>query len=350
MTADSAMLAAYVETVPGLEEVAWLEVRRRFPRAQFSQFLYARDECGIVAFAVPAEARELFTLRTAESIFLTASLMPKTTRGYRDLHQLREQMERSGDVGRAVNAMSRYRRRQVGSYRLLVRTYGKHEYDRQDVRRAVIQSLDQLYPGWERVQQDPDVECWANVLGSSILLGLRLPPPRDRAHPDTSPGAIPSSVAAALALLAEPQESDRFLDPFYDGGAIIAARAQYPAGLLLGGAPTVGELRSTASTIAAANAHRVCWNADHLPLPAAALNKVATRFPPLGPSVTGADYATWLQEMQRVLQSGAQAVVLTRDFESFKDAVRHARALAIRSGYSVTISGEWGRIYILHRD
>lgn len=344
------MLSAYAETVPGLEEVAWLEVRRRFPRAQFSQFLFARNERGIVVFTLPAEPDELFDLRTADSIFLTAAFLPKTSRGYRDLHQLRQQMESTGDVGRAVNAFSRYRRRQVRSYGLTVRTYGKHEYDRRDVRRAVIQAIDQLYPDWERVSQDPDVECWANVLGSSILLGLRLPAPRDQARSETPGGAVSSSVAAGLALLSDPQDHDRFLDPFFDGGAIINARAAYPAALLLGGAPEIRELQSASPQTATTEQRRICWDPARLPLPDAALNKVATRFPSLPASAVQARFVAWLREMQRVLQSGGQAVVLTRDFEPFKDAVRQVPALAIRSGYSLTVSGEWGRIYILHRD
>lgn len=349
MSSTPTLLAAYVETVPGLEEVAWLEVRRRFSGAQFTQFLFARDERGIAAFDVPAAPTDLFDLRTVESIFLTVAFLPKTTRGFRDLHRLKDQMQSSGDVGRAVNAYSRYRRRQVYSYRLIVRTYGKQEYDRRAVRRAVIQSLDQLYPDWERVQDEPDVELWANVLGSSILLGLRLPPPRDRARPQPEPGAMPTSVASALVLLTDPQDSDHFLDPFFDGGAVVSARSAHPARLLLGGASDPRRLETQAFQVGSSLPLLTNWDAAHLPLPAAALDRVATRFP-YHPASTVLDYyVPWLRELQRVLQPGAQVVVLTRAFESFKDAIRQAPALEIRGGYSVTIAGEWGRIYLLQR-
>ncbi|HZD11323.1 MAG TPA: hypothetical protein VE553_08275 [Candidatus Binatia bacterium] len=349
MTAKGAPLAAYLETAPGLEEVAWLEVRQRFPHAQFSQFLFARDERGIAAFDVAAAPSELLALRTAESIFLTGSLLPKTTRGYRDLRQLREQMVGSGDFGRAVNAFSRYRRRQVRSYRLIVRTYGKHEYDRQAVRRAVLQALEHLYPEWQRVQEDPDLELWANVLGSSILIGLRLPLPAAR-QASLLPGILPSSVAEALVLLSEPQADDRFLDPFFDGGAVIAARSAYPARLLLGGAPSQAELAGVQPTGRAVSPPALAtWHGAHLPLPAHAVNKVATRFPVAPAADVTARYATWLSELQRVLQPGSNAVVLTRAFEQFKSAIREAPHLEIRGGYSVTVSGEWGRIYLLLR-
>jgi hypothetical protein len=60
-------------------------------------------------------------------------------------------------------------------------------------------------------------------------------------------------------------------------------------------------------------------------------------------------YVPWLRELQRVLQPGAQVAILTRAFEPFKDAIRQVPALEIRGGYSVTIAGEWGRIYLLQR-
>lgn len=347
MADKTSRLQAYVETVPGLEEVAWLEVRNRFPRAQFREFLFARDERGIAVFDVPARPSDLLALRTVESIFLTGAFLSNTTRGYRDLRQLREQMVASGDFGGAVNALSRHRRRQVRTYRLIVRTYGKQEYNRQDVRRAVIQAVEHIYPDWERVQEDPDLELWANVLGSAILIGLRLASPSSSRQP-SSPGVLPASVAEALVLLSDPQRDDHFLDPFFDGGAIVAARSVQPARLLLAGARESSELTVLPSGGSSGTAV-VLWDGDRLPLPDAAVNKVATRFPLAPVADVTRRYATWLREMQRVLRPGAGAVVLTRAFEQFKDAIRQAPHLEVRSGYSVTISGEWGRIYLLQR-
>lgn len=340
-------LSVYVETVPGLEEVAWIEVRRRFPKARFSELLYARDERGIAVFDVTAAPDELFNLRTIESVFLTGAFMSKTTRGYRDLHQLREDMVSSGDFGAAVNSYVRYRRRQVNSYRLIVRTYGKHEYNRQDVRRAVVQAIDQLYPEWERVQDDPALEVWANVLGSSILVGLRLPPPSGWPPPAPA-GMLPSSVAEALVLLSEPRPDDIFLDPFSSGAARV--RSAQPARLVLDGlqsAPASATSYTGDGTVAQLAHARV--DAARLPLAGGAINKIATRFPPSPADQITRQYNQWLLELQRVLRPGGDAVVLTRAFEQFKNAIRQAPRLEIRSGFSVTVSGEWGRIYILQR-
>lgn len=339
-------LSVYVETVPGLEEVAWLEVRRRFPKARFSDLLFARDERGIAAFDVATTPSELFTLRTIESVFLTGAFLSKTTRGYRDLHRLREDMIGSGNFGGAVNSYVQYRRRQANSYRLIVRTYGRHEYNRQDVRRAVVQAIDHLYPEWERVQDDPELEIWANVLGSSILVGLRLPPPSG--WPPTAPaGALPASVAEALVLLSEPRPDDIFLDPFSSGAA--RARIAQPARLVLD-----GQMPSQRSAVAqndatGARLTQIQWDATQLPLAAGAADKIATRFPLSPADQVTRQYNDWLLELQRVLRPGGDAVVLTRAFEQFKNAIRQTPHLEIRSGFSVTVSGEWGRIYLLQR-
>lgn len=340
-------LSVYVETVPGLEEVAWIEVRRRFPKARFSELLFARDERGIAVFDVTAAPDDLFKLRTIESVFLTGAFLSKTTRGYRDLHRLRDDIISSGDFGGAVNSFVRYRRRQVSTYRLLVRTYGKHEYNRQDVRRAVVQAIDQLYPQWERVQDDPTLEIWANVLGSSILVGLRLPPPSGWPPPAPA-GALPASVAEALVLLSEPRPDDIVLDPFSSGAARV--RSTQPARLILAGLqsraerPPTNHDEDTAAPLAPTQ-----LDAVRLPLAAGTVNKIVTRFPPSPADQVARQYNEWLLELQRVLRPGGDAVVLTRAFEQFKNAIRQTPRLEIRSGFSVTVSGEWGRIYILQR-
>jgi hypothetical protein len=51
-----------------------------------------------------------------------------------------------------------------------------------------------------------------------------------------------------------------------------------------------------------------------------------------------------------VLQPGGRAVILTTEFEQFKDAIRDYPALTILGGYSTMIRDRWGRIYTVRRD
>jgi len=347
---EGALVPVYVETPPGLEEVAWLEIRDRFPGAVFGHFLFARDERGVVVFRFPGDLRDLFSLRTVNGAFLAAAFMDKeeVSRGYRDLHQMREQLAETGDFGRAVNLLTRFRRRQPSTYRVVVRTYGQHEYNRQDVRRALLQVVEPLYPAWRRVQAEADVELWANVFGSNILVGLRLPG-RFPSRPTRGEG-VPPQVAAALVHLTGAEGDDRFLDPLCGAGEVLAERAAVASGRwLLGGAEEAAAVRAAHGRLGSGVA--LCrWDGAALPLVTASVDKVATHLPAVPEMGLGGRYDAWLGEMARVLRPGGGAVVLTQAYELFKSAIREHPSLRILGGYSVTVEGRWGRIYTLQRD
>ena len=332
-------IPCYVETLPGIEEVAWLEIRARFPQDDFGAFLFAKDERGVVYFTHDGPLQDLFSLRTITGAFLAAAYIEKASRGYRDLRRLRERLAGSGDLGRAVNSYTRLRRRQPHTYRLVVRKYGRHEYDRNDLRQAMVRTVETLYPGWQRVQKDADVELWANLFGSSLLVGLRL----RGAGPQVDEGRLPAPLAATLVLLTEPAGDDVFLDPLCEDGATLAERARSgPGRLLLGGEQTAAALAAAQENIGERVA-LVRWDAARLPLAASSAAKIATRFPP-SPAVDG-----WLAEMARVLRPQGRAVVLTREYELFKDVIRRHPSLQIRGGYSTIVKGEWARIYIVEK-
>ena len=346
MTQEQTPIPCYLETAPGLAEVAWLEIRRRFPQAKFGEFLFAKDENGIVLFTHQGDPADLFVLRMSEALFLNASYMEDVARGYRDLRRLRERLIQSGDLGRAVNAFTRHRRSQPTSYQVIVRKYGQHEYGRRDVRETILGAVETLYPEWQGKQDNADMEIWANVIGSNLLVGVRLPEQAGHRQRPAAVAGVRPSIAAAAILLTEPEAADRFLDPRCVGGALLAERVDAgPVSLALGGdaAPVAV---TTARRQAGPTAAVYRWQPDALPLAAASVNKIATLFP----AAPGGAYARWLGEVQRVLQPGGRAVILTPGFEAFKDAIRAHPSLTILGGYSTTIRERWGRIYIVRRD
>lgn len=324
----------YLETAPGLEEVAWLEIRRRLPQVEHVAFLYAKDQHGIVVFRYAGDPADLFTLRTAEALYLLVAYLPNLSRGYRDLRELSERMTRSGDLAGAVNRYSRIRRRRPQTYQLIARKYGQHEYGRKQFRQAVADSLDQINPDWQRIQKDADVEIYAGVYGSTILVGLLLPFP---------PGHRVSAPQAAAILLAQPEPEGRFLDPWCAEGEILMERQQAgPARLLLGGAESPEQAAQAKAALGGGAA--VCiWRPDALPLAPASSDAVASHWP----EAPRATYVAWLQELARVLHREGRAVILAPAYDLFREALRSVPALQIERGYSARLGDRWGRIYIV---
>lgn len=324
----------YLETAPGLEEVAWLEIRRRFPQAEHVAFLYAKDQHGIVVFRYRGDPASLFALRMAESLYLLVAYLPELSRGFRDLRALPDRILRTGDLGAAVNRLSRLRHRRPQTYQLIARKFGQHEYGRKEFRLAVARTLDQYAPDWQRVQKDADVEIYAGAYGSTMLVGLRLPPPAGREV---------NAQQAAAVLLAQPGTGARFLDPQCGNGAILQERQQAgPARLLLGGSAELAEsVRAQAELGTGAS---ICvWQPGALPLAAKSIDNVASLWPEAPRTI----YVSLLQELDRVLRHQGRAVILAPAYDLFREAIRSVPTLQIERGYSARIGERWGRIYIV---
>lgn len=80
----------YAQTMPGVEEIAWLEIRRRLKDAHFQRYLFAKEQNGIVVFDYPGPAAELLRLRTTEDVFMQIAYHNDLTRLRRDLKGIHE--------------------------------------------------------------------------------------------------------------------------------------------------------------------------------------------------------------------------------------------------------------------
>ncbi len=355
----------YAQTMPGVEEIAWLEIRDRLKNATFRRYLFAKEQNGIVVFDYPGPAADLLTLRTTEDVFMQIAYHDELTRLRRDLRGIHELIATSEPFGRAVNDYLRVRRFSAPpSYRVISRQYGKFEYSRKDLTATVWRSLKQRYPRWTPVADDAQVEFWANLLGSTFLLGARLTDRTMRHRFERRvelPAALRPSVAAAMVFLTNPRADDVFLDPMAGSGTILYERMQAgPFGHLLGGdiepervdAARKNLRGSRKKPAAGSNQPDIRqWDARQLPLEDASVDKVATNLP-FGKQLRGAQtpaklYPPVLAELQRVVRPGGRIVLLTSEFDLIKEEVRKLPRLTITTGYSVAVLGVWGRIYII---
>ena len=355
----------YAQTMPGVEEIAWLEVRDRLKTAAFQRYLFAKEQNGIVVFDYPGPAQDLLRLRTTEDVFSQIAYYDDLTRLRRDLRTIGELIEKSEGVGRAVNDYLRIRRFSAPpTYRVISRQYGKFEYTRKDLTAVIWRALKARYPRWTPVADDAQVEFWANELGSQFLLGARLSDRTMRHRFERKvelPAALRPSVAAAMVWLTEPQPGEVFLDPMCGSGTILYERLQAgPAGRVLGGDIEPERVDAARKNVrgsrrkpgASDNAPDIRqWDARKLPLEDASVDKVATNLP-FGKQLRASEqpaklYPPVLAELERVVRPGGRIVLLTSEYDLIKETVRQRPRLTITTGYSVAVLGTWGRIYII---
>ncbi len=355
----------YAQTMPGVEEIAWLEIRRQLKDAHFVRYLFAKEQNGIVVFEYPGAAADLLRLRTTEDVFMQIAHHDELTRLRRDLRGLRELIASSDGFGRAVNDYLRVRRFSAPpTYRVISRQYGKFEYSRKELTETVWRSLKQRYPRWTPVADDAQVEFWANLLGSTLLLGARLSDRTMRHRFERKvelPAALRPSVAAAMVFLTDPQPDDIFLDPMAGSGTILYERLQAgAAGRVLGGDIDPERVEAARKNVRsgrkkpggrASTLDIRQWDARHLPLEDGSIDKVATNLP-FGKQLRGAQtpaklYPAILAELQRVVRPGGRIVLLSSEYDLIKEEVRKLPRLSITTGYSVAVLGVWGRIYIV---
>lgn len=355
----------YAQTMPGVEEIAWIEIRDRLPNATFQRYLFAKEQNGIVVFDYPGPAADLLKLRATEDVFMQIAWHDDLTRLRRDLRGIHDLIATSDSFGRAVNDYLRVRRFSTQpTYRVISRQYGKFEYSRKDLTATVWRSLKQRYPRWTPVADDAQIEFWANLLGSTFLLGARLSDRTMRHRFERKvelPAALRPSVAAAMVFLTNPQPDDIFLDPMAGSGTILYERMQ--AGKfdrLLGGDIDQERVDAARKNVRGSRKKPAPgdpqpdirqWDARKLPLEDASIDKVATNLP-FGKQLRGSQtpaklYPPILAELQRVVRPGGRIVLLTSEYDLIKEEVRKLPRLTITTGYSVAVLGVWGRIYII---
>ncbi len=355
----------YVQTMPGVEEIAWLEIRERYPGASFGEYLYAKDQNGILVFEYAGDMGDLLQLRTAEDVFLLALSKERISRGRENLSQITGMFAKGEPFGRAVNELLRWRRFSgPPTYRVISRKYGQHQYRRKDMESAVYQGVQSRYPRWRPVEDGGQVEIWVNLLGSHLLVGLRLSDRtmRHRFNKKVElPASLRPSMAAAMVHLSDPQPDDIFLDPMCGSGTILLERMHAgPYEKILGGDIDETRVSATEKNLPTRRKGRKGqkisirqWDARNLPLEDAAVGKLVTNLP-FGKQIGSkskleALYGDLFSELARVVVPGGRLILLSSEYDLIKQQMRQQPHLEIMTGYSVATLGTWGRIYVVKR-
>ncbi len=354
----------YAHTMPGLEEVAWIEIRSRLDRASFEGTKTLGDKNGFAFFRYAGQPADLLKLHTVEDVFFLVARIPKVAWGREGLAQIQQLISRDRFLDAGLRLHGQVARRADGrgsTFRVISRMAGgRQPYRRIDFQRAVEKALKKRLGGrWRAVREGEDVEIWVNLIGLDFVCGLRLSDARmrhreyKRAHVAAS---LRPSVAAAMVWLTEPQPEDVFLDPLCGAGTLLVERGRIERHmLLLGGDIDADALQAAAQNIGPRHKPRqlLMWDAGRLPLASASVDKVATNLP-FGKQVGSPRenrrlYRAVFREIDRLLRVQGRAVVLSSETGLIKDTLKQLKELQIVRGHSVTILGQRARVYVVER-
>ncbi|HJU12520.1 MAG TPA: methyltransferase domain-containing protein, partial [Candidatus Binataceae bacterium] len=217
-------------------------------------------------------------------------------------------------------------------YRVIARMAGEHHFRRVDVARAISRGIAEREDRvWRPSDAQADVEFWVTVIGSELILTIRLSDDRMR-HRDYKvahrPGSLRPSAAAALAHLSRPDSQDSVLDPFCGAGTILIERAHLARHRqLIGCDRDLEALAAARENIGPRykplELHR--WDAASIPLPDNSVNKIVTNLP-WGAAHGSHEqnrrlYPRVFQEFHRLIAPGGRMVILTAETRLMSDLV-----------------------------
>ncbi|MGQ9687140.1 MAG: methyltransferase domain-containing protein [Thiobacillaceae bacterium] len=350
--------------MPGIEGIAWREIHALSPDARNLGLRTAGNQNGLVLFDYPDDPRALLRLRTAEDVFFLAGWtkgIPADRTGLNAITQM-VQTAKYFDVGLGVHRLLRGTAKRRATFRVIARMEGgPHAYRRVDVQKAVEKGVLARYNyKWHVVQDDATLEVWVTLLGAEAICGLRLSD-RSMRHrgykAEHLPASLRPSVAAAMVLLSNPQPGDVFLDPMCGAGTILGERAAAaPYQALLGGDINRASVQACRANV---RPRRVPadireWDATHLPLPDAGVDKVVCNLP-FGKQVgTHAEnvelYPRYFAEMARVVRPGGRLVILTGEQALTERILSSSEAFRKREQFDVRVLGMAARILVIDRE
>lgn len=320
----------YVMTIPGLETLAFSEIRANITDAELVKF-----SRGITLFRTAAAPVDLLALRTTEDVFYALAHLKGLGHG-QDALRVLHSATLHADISRCLRLWRRASSgKQPATWRVVSQKTGTHEFRRIDAGQAVTDALQRSLPrAMRQVKDDADMEFWLWLNGSEGVIGLRLSDAtmRHRKYKrEHLPASLRPTVAAAMSWLARPTPQDIVLDPLCGAGTILIERALLaPYEGVIG-----GDIRKEAVTMAKRNAYyagiKATWrteDARSLSLEDASVSRIVTNLPfgkQIGSRETNADlYTALAHEFRRVLTPDGLLVTLTSEDRLWDTILRDA--------------------------
>jgi 23S rRNA G2445 N2-methylase RlmL len=340
----------YALTIPGLEALAFEEIS-----TQMNAELVKLGR-GLVLFRTSSDPRRLLDLRTVEDVYVLLVHIKHVGVGgepLRVLHSATKQapFEEAWSVWRKLHQGNRAK-----TWRVVSQMSGKFSFRRIDAGDTVRTALQRTLPrGIRLVKDEAESEFWLLAQDRELILGLRLSDAsmRHRTYKRQHlPASLRPTVAATMALMSKPAETDRVLDPLCGVGTLLVERALLsPVAEVRG-----GDIREEAVGLARRNlasAHVPgkiqLWDARELPLDPGSYTHVITNLP-FGKQIGTTEdnqhlYRDVLREFKRVLTSDGRLIALTSE-DRLLSRVLQEQNWRVESKKTLTLLGQDASIFV----
>ena len=302
----------YMSTMlAGLENIIVDEIRSKILDAQIVEI-----RRGKVFFRSKQPLQNVMSLRSIDNLFIFVS---KFSVGPHKVHLKELQQRMKGiDISKVID-LSKLSNRKV-SFLINSSRSGRQTYSRFDLSDAASQGLMQQFPKWKiGTPEDHLLEFRLDVTDEEAIFCYRLTDSTFRFRGKQrmfAQAALRPTVAHALVWLSQPAKDECFVDPFCGSGTIVAERAYYPFGKLLG-----GDISEDVTEVAMMNTAKIDnvvirqWDARELPLGEGTVDKVVSNLP-FGEQILNQDeiydlYLKFIKQLKRVMKPNGQAILMT---------------------------------------
>lgn len=352
----------YVQTIPGVDPLAWSEIARRFPDATQAGRKVIPEKNVILLFRSESDPIDMLDLRASEDLFVVAARGFKISPNQQGLRQIYAAIRHSKQAKHVISVWEDI----YGdlsfpaTFRVVVREVGASNLMRRQIGQAAADAvLDGWQGRWRRVEEEADIELWVNLIGEELLCGLRLSRAEMRHRNYKTqhlPASLRPSVAAAMVHLTQPNENDIFLDPMAGAGTLLLERSAIGSSRKL----IAGDNSEEALNALQSNLRQLDddieiyeWDARSLPLEDASVTKVATNLP-FGKQISPGEnlralYSDLMIELERVVRPGGKIVLLSGDAGLVDSALRGVPAMRLLKRYPVNVLGYDAVISVIAR-
>lgn len=348
------MTKYYAIVVPGLERVAWKDIRANLDNVQL-----IAEESGRLLFEYSGAPRDLLYLRSVENVYILIRSIRGLSQSRKSLGIIFKQVV-NADF-RAASMIHKEAHRSKGkkklTFRVVSNKLGRHNFRRVDVQKAVEKAISDKY-GWRLTRQDPILEVRIDLEEDQALLGFKLSREtmRTRTYKVVHlPASLKPTIAYCMVLLSRSTSTDIFVDPMCGAGTIAIERALAGAyKRVIGGDVEESVVRAARSNVDASrrSVDLVVWNVSAIPLKDNTVDRIVCNLP-FGKQTRSSFgnqklYANFFREAARISRPGGRAVVLTSDWELVSELIHKHPSINMERYLRIDLLGIRAYIYVMN--